>query len=244
MKTLTTEAKLKPYVAQFVPLKLDVKSKDYRTWRQSHKPPKNAIPQVYIVRADGEELYNNVGGMKADKLQPLLKNVLSQAGVILSESQAKQVQTAFEKSSKEIESGEFQDAIKTMAKIPARYGCLDRMLCGTRGKASRKISRSWLRRPKRLCQKLSDRFDNLEQANMDQKIAAVRDAIKAQDSFKRFKPVAKQFAEFEYKNQPSKGYQINCQRFAIIGFGSKIQITQFGIVDGIEKEVRWNRVDA
>ena len=73
MKTLTTEAKLKPLVAQFVPLKLDVKSNDYKVWRRDHKPPKNAIPQVYIVRADGEELYNNVGGLSAEKLQPLLR---------------------------------------------------------------------------------------------------------------------------------------------------------------------------
>ena len=76
MKRLTTESSLKPLVAQFVPIKIDVASDDYKIWRRDHKPEKGAIPQMYIIRADGEELYNKVGGLPADQLQQVLSSAL------------------------------------------------------------------------------------------------------------------------------------------------------------------------
>ncbi len=191
MKTLTTEAKLKPLVAQFVPLKLDVKSDDYRVWRQRHKPPKNAIPQVFIVRADGEELYNNVGGMKADKLHPLLTNVLGKSGVILSESQATKVQQAVEKSNGEIQAGKFSEAIKTVAAIPASMD--SSIMCYAEPVVQlRKNIDQLVQHAKKSIDGLNERLDNISQANLDQKIDLARSVRDVQMSFKRFKPVAKE----------------------------------------------------
>ena len=117
MKRFSTEASLKPLVAQFVPIKLDVASDDYKIWRRDHKPEKGAIPQMYIVRADGEELFNKVGGLPTEQLETVLSQSLKNAGYILSDGEAAKVQATVTETSKLIESGDLSAAVKAISQM-------------------------------------------------------------------------------------------------------------------------------
>ncbi len=118
MKRLTTEDSLKPLVAQFVPIKIDVKSDEYRDWSREHKPSRNAIPQMFIVQADGEELFNQVGGLPAETLEKVLTGALSKSGVTLSDVESEQVQKAVAVATKQIENEDLFAAMKTVMSVP------------------------------------------------------------------------------------------------------------------------------
>lgn len=64
-------------------------SREATLWNSYFKASANAIPQVYIVRADGQELYNQIGGLSADRLRQVMAEALQQAGTRIEKSEVK-----------------------------------------------------------------------------------------------------------------------------------------------------------
>lgn len=80
MQRLTTEPALQPLLAQFVPLELKVDDPEFALWRSRYKPTGNGIPMIFIVAADGREIYNRSGAPAGDGLPGLLTTAIQQTG--------------------------------------------------------------------------------------------------------------------------------------------------------------------
>lgn len=117
MKRLNTEAEIAPIVAQFVPVKLDIDSDEYRQWRQDYASEGNTIPKLFVVRADGETLYGKSGSLSGDALPEMLVQALRHSGRILTAQEAQRlvaVSDRFEESKNE---GDLPGAIKALTKL-------------------------------------------------------------------------------------------------------------------------------
>jgi hypothetical protein len=88
MKRFREDLQLAPVVAQFVPLKLDTRTPEWQAWARQHPHEGNAIPIVYVVRADGETLYAKTGAPQGDDLPRLLIAHLGLAGKAITPAQA------------------------------------------------------------------------------------------------------------------------------------------------------------
>ena len=118
MTTLTSNKSIAPYAAQFVPVKLDVNSAEYRTWsREANLKSEGAgVPLVYVVRSDGEQLYGKGGGISDDNLKMLLMTSLKTSGRILSSKEADMLDQAAEKFASFQEAGDISAAVKAINK--------------------------------------------------------------------------------------------------------------------------------
>lgn len=104
-------------MAQFVPIKLDVSSPEYAQWRRDHTPDGNGIPQLFIVRADGETLYGRSGSLLGPDLPNMLIAALQNSGRILSARESQSLNDAADKFTKEKEQGNYESAIKAISRI-------------------------------------------------------------------------------------------------------------------------------
>ena len=104
MKRFREDRTLAPVVAQFVPLHLDTGKPEWQQFaRKFPHEGGNAIPIVYIIRADGEKLYARTGAPKGEQLPQLLVASLSAAGSSLNPQQAEWFKEAAEELAASIE---------------------------------------------------------------------------------------------------------------------------------------------
>jgi len=77
-------------VGQVVPLKIVTSSKsaDWSEWNKKYPLDKRGIPQLYVVRADGELLYGDVGSLPGDTLLKMLDVTVGRAGRTFSNAEA------------------------------------------------------------------------------------------------------------------------------------------------------------
>ena len=66
----------------------------------------NAIPQLYVVRADGEQLYGGAGSLPGDALPQMLLASVKRAGRFFTEEQAKFLYGSVEASDRSLKSGD------------------------------------------------------------------------------------------------------------------------------------------
>jgi tetratricopeptide (TPR) repeat protein len=102
-------------VAQFVPLELDVEEDSWQTWAQRFPSEGGGIPIIYIVRADGEVLYNESGAPQGAALPQLLGGFLQQAGEPISAKQAEKVTQAVTSANQALEAGNVAESVATIA---------------------------------------------------------------------------------------------------------------------------------
>lgn len=104
-------------MAQFVPVKLDVKSDEYQQWRREHQSEGNSIPKLFVVRADGETLYGKSGSLRGDALPAMLSEALSKSGRILSAAEAEAITVAADTFAELKAEGDIQRAIKALSRV-------------------------------------------------------------------------------------------------------------------------------
>jgi len=75
-------------VGQFVPLKVTSSGTEWTKWTRKYKREGSGIPIIYVVRADGEQLYGKSGALTGDALPQMLASASRQSGRVLSESEA------------------------------------------------------------------------------------------------------------------------------------------------------------
>ncbi len=96
MNTLNTDQSLRPYIDQFVPLKINAQSDDYQRWKQFFPPKKAAIPALFIVTPQGREVYSAVGALPTQRLQQVLLTSLEKAERYPTKEQWKEIATTLE----------------------------------------------------------------------------------------------------------------------------------------------------
>lgn len=125
MKRLNTEERLQPLIAEFVPLKLDVSSRDFKTWEKFFPRERSAVPALYIVTPEGEQLYGKLGSLPTEKLEKVLVDTLTKAGRLPSEQQWKELDEATRRIEKLLDEGKLLDAVEQMQphfKLMSLYG--------------------------------------------------------------------------------------------------------------------------
>ncbi len=117
LKRLNEDRDIAPIVAQFVPVKLDVDSDEYRQWRREHPAEGNSIPKLFVVRADGETLYGRSGSLSGDALPEMLIAALENSGRILSAAEVEKIVAAADRFEELQNEGDVSAAIKSLSKI-------------------------------------------------------------------------------------------------------------------------------
>jgi tetratricopeptide (TPR) repeat protein len=98
-----------PLAAQFVPVKIETGSNEqWRAWSRKYKHEGDAIPIVYVVRADGEQLYGHSGMPPA--LPAFLALHLRNAGRMLSPADLAELAEDAAAAQKLAEDGEIDEA--------------------------------------------------------------------------------------------------------------------------------------
>ncbi|MBT4692499.1 MAG: hypothetical protein HOB73_04070 [Planctomycetaceae bacterium] len=120
---MATDRSLTGLVAQFVPLKINTSSPDWRTISRKYPTPGNTIPVVYVIRADGEKIFAERSSLSGDKLPFVLRRSLQNAGGILSDVQAQSVIKAVAVAKQSLGNGDVYSAVRAMRPL-AKLGTL------------------------------------------------------------------------------------------------------------------------
>ena len=67
-------------MVQFVPLKVDTASQEYRQLQSKHRSEGNTIPKIFLIRADGTKLYAKSGSLLGDQLPTLMTAAIREMG--------------------------------------------------------------------------------------------------------------------------------------------------------------------
>ena len=116
-RRLETEAALRPLLAQFVPLHLDVASPEWQDWARRFPSQANAIPLIYVIRADGETLYAQSGAPQGAALPQLLTAMREQSGSVLNARQSERLEQALEKAKAALATGDIGRAVSAIGPV-------------------------------------------------------------------------------------------------------------------------------
>ena len=104
-------------MAQFVPIKLDTGTEEWRQFEREHPSTGRGIPKLYIVRADGETFYAKSGLLSVDELGQLLTASLNHAGRILSDREIDTLRRANQEIAELRSRGDVAGAIRLLRKL-------------------------------------------------------------------------------------------------------------------------------
>jgi len=80
LRRLQTEPELRQLLTQYVPVEIKVGSPEWTLWTQQFKPGGQGVPLIYIVSAEGKEIYNKSGAPPGDGVKQLLAMGIEQTG--------------------------------------------------------------------------------------------------------------------------------------------------------------------
>jgi hypothetical protein len=116
-RRFASEASLRPLLAEFVPLHLDVDEPAWQEWARQFPAEGNTLPFLYVIRADGEKLYAKGGAPQGAELPQMLGGMRQQSGTELSAKQAEKLQAALTTANEAISAGDTAKAVATI--VPA-----------------------------------------------------------------------------------------------------------------------------
>jgi tetratricopeptide (TPR) repeat protein len=114
---LNKDASIAPLVAQFVPLKIDTDGANWGQWAQKYPHQGNAIPILYVVRADGELLYGKSGSKPGAELPAFLTQQLTTAGTIFSPEQLTAIQKAVDETNRALSESDDAGAVNRLESL-------------------------------------------------------------------------------------------------------------------------------
>lgn len=111
---LDKDRKIRPLVSQFVALKVNSDGDQWQEWASKYKKEGKGIPIVYVIRADGKQLYGQSGAPKGDELPKFMKEHLENAGRVFPIPSAKKLQSLVETAKEQLENGDADAAVKAI----------------------------------------------------------------------------------------------------------------------------------
>lgn len=92
---MNTDRSLSAFAGQFVPLKLTTSGNpEWQKWASTYRAKGKGIPLLYVVRADGEQLYAKSGALPGDALPQMLLTTLNRSGRTFSDSETALLQAS------------------------------------------------------------------------------------------------------------------------------------------------------
>ena len=122
LKRLSTDASLAPYLAAYIPLKIDTDGPDWGTFSQRYRTQGNTIPKLFVIRSDGEQIYGECGSHAGAQLPTVLGQALTQCGAILTDQQVLQAENTLLKVNKLLSEERTDEAIAALVPALENYG--------------------------------------------------------------------------------------------------------------------------
>lgn len=119
MNTLNSDTSLRPYIEQFVPLKINAQSDDYKIWKKFFPPKRSAIPALFIVTPQGKELYSAVGALPTERLQKVLLTSLEKAERYPTKEQWQEIAATLKTAEQALDEHEIEAAAEKLQPILA-----------------------------------------------------------------------------------------------------------------------------
>lgn len=120
MNRLENDRSLARFAGQFVPLKLITDGNpQWNQWARKYPVNQNAIPILYVIRADGEKLFAAAGSLTGDQLPQMMSAALQNAGRIFSDAEAIAIEKAVRASESALESQNVLAAATSLASLNA-----------------------------------------------------------------------------------------------------------------------------
>ena len=112
------DEQLEPLAAQFVLLKIDTGTDVWPKWRERYELDGTGEPKVYVVRADGKQLYGEVGA--PGDMERFLKGHLEGAGKVLDSRELAEVEKAAKNAQKAVRRKAWAEAIAIISEEPGK----------------------------------------------------------------------------------------------------------------------------
>ncbi len=105
------------YAGWFVPLKIETRGEEWSKWTSQYRHEGSSIPIVFVVRADGKQLYGRSGPLPGLELPQMINLVLSQSGAIYNDQQLKLLEETLDRAKQASEDGDVNGAVREMSKL-------------------------------------------------------------------------------------------------------------------------------
>ncbi len=126
LKRLQTDPSLARYAGWFIPLKIETQGEEWGKWSSQYRHEGNAIPILFVVRADGQQLFGKSGSLPGPELLVMIEQVLSQAGTVYSDQQLQTLKTSLDKSQELLGAGDTAGAVREFSKV-SKLGTLGQL---------------------------------------------------------------------------------------------------------------------
>ena len=110
-------------MGQFVPLKVISKGDQWQQWANKFKAEGRGIPIIYVVRADGEQLYGKSGALSGDALPQMLASVSQRSGRVFSAAESMLLEECNKAAESALNEDIYLDAAAALAPV-AKLGTL------------------------------------------------------------------------------------------------------------------------
>ena len=87
LERLQTDRSLARYAGWFVPLKIETNGAEWAKWSRQYRAEGRGIPIIYVIRADGKQLFSRSGSLPGMELPVMLQQAIAQAGTIYNDLQ-------------------------------------------------------------------------------------------------------------------------------------------------------------
>ncbi|NLF70254.1 MAG: hypothetical protein GX575_14540 [Candidatus Anammoximicrobium sp.] len=114
---LQTDQSLARYAGWFIPLKIETNGPEWGKWASQYQHEGNAIPIVFVVRADGQQLFGKSGSMPGPELPLMIEQVLGQAGTIYSDAQLQILNSSLGKAKELFAAGDTAGTVRELSKV-------------------------------------------------------------------------------------------------------------------------------
>jgi hypothetical protein len=114
---LKTDKSLGRYMELFIPLKIRVQTKEWNKWAGRFQYQAGERPILYVVRADGKQLYGKAGPHRGNELNQMLELVLGQAGTLYDDKQISVITAAVAGAKQALREGDTAAAVRKLAVI-------------------------------------------------------------------------------------------------------------------------------
>jgi hypothetical protein len=125
---LQTDQSLARYAGWFIPLKIETNGSEWGKWASRYQHEGNSIPIVFVVRADGQQLFGKSGSLPGPELPSMIEQVLSQAGTIYSDQQLQILKSTLDKAKENLAAGDTAGAVRELSKT-GKLGTLGSLGC-------------------------------------------------------------------------------------------------------------------
>ena len=117
LKRLQTDQSLARYAGWFIPLKIETRGEDWQKWASKYRHEGNGIPIVFVVRADGEQLFGKSGSLPGPALPLMLQQVLSQSGTIYNDRQLAVLASSVDKAQQALDAEREAEAVTALTQL-------------------------------------------------------------------------------------------------------------------------------